>query len=347
MMQLLLGVAAVGLLTAVLTGWLRGHALRAQWLDVPNARSSHQAPTPRGGGLAVVLAASLGFTALWWFGRIDLRLWLALVGGGTAVAGIGLCDDRRPVAAGVRLAAHLAIAAAVLGVLGGLPPLAVGTRTLDLGLAGNVLGVLTIAWTVNLFNFMDGIDGIAAGEAVFIAASVAVLGAGFAPAPALLAGVPAAALLFAAAGLGFLSWNWPPARIFLGDVGSGYLGFVIAVLAIAHGRSLSQAPWVWLTLGAAFFADASATLLRRLARSESPHHAHRTHAYQWLARRWRGHRPVTVALLLGNLVLSLPLAVWGLRVPAQAPWATAIAVGVWLAIVLAAGAGRVERPPAE
>jgi glycosyltransferase WbpL len=338
----LMAAAAAGLAAGLLTGWLRRHALRANLLDVPNERSSHSAPTPRGGGLAIVLAASGGFTALWATGLIDARLWCALAVGGAAVAAIGFRDDRRPVAPGVRLALHLAAAAGALAVLGGLPPLAVGARVVDLGLVGDALGVLAIAWTLNLFNFMDGIDGIAATEAVFVAVAIVVLAAAGGTALGDLTGVPAAALVFAAASAGFLIWNWPPARIFLGDVGSGYLGFVIAVLAIAHGRSMPAAPWLWLALGAAFFADASATLARRLARGARPHQPHRTHAYQRLARHWRGHRPVTVRLLALNAALSLPLAAWGMRAPAQAMTAAALAVGAWLLLVVLVGAGRQE-----
>ena len=107
----------------------------------------------------------------------------------------------------------------------------VGASTYDLGIVGNLLGALAIGWTINLFNFMDGIDGLAAGEAVFVASAGALLSYGAAS-----AAVPAASLVLAAAALGFLGWNWPPARIFMGDVGSGYLGFVIAVLALAAMR---------------------------------------------------------------------------------------------------------------
>jgi hypothetical protein len=113
------------------------------------------------------------------------------------------------------------------------------------------------------------------------------------------------------------------------------------VLAIAHGRSVPAAPWAWLALGAAFFADASATLLRRLARGAAPQQPHRTHAYQWLARRWHGHLPVTLSLLLLNLLVSLPLAAWSLGSPAHALTGAALAVGVWLVLALVAG-GRVD-----
>ena len=132
---------------------------------------------------------------------------------------------------------------------------------------------------LNLFNFMDGIDGLAASEALFVIRAGAWLSAAG-------GGVTAASGVLAGACAGFLLWNWPPARIFLGDAGSGYLGYVTAVLALASARGNSDAIWVWLILGGVFFVDATVTLVRRVLRGEHVHEAHRTHSYQWLARRW-------------------------------------------------------------
>ena len=159
-----------------------------------------------------------------------------------------------------------------------------------------------IVWALDLFNFMDGIDGIAAGEAVFVCLA-AVLTAALAGGA--LTNNPAA-LLLAAASLGLLIWNWPPARIFMGDVGSGFLGFAIAVLALAEARHNDVALLVWAILGAFFVADSGVTLVRRMLRRARLHEAHRTHAYQHLAQRWRSHRLVTLAVLLGNLLWLLP-----------------------------------------
>ena len=328
----------VGLAAAAGTGWLRQHALRSRWLDVPNARSSHSTPTPRGGGLAIVAGASAGLSVLAALGEVDRALWLALVPGGIAVAAVGFIDDRRSLAPSLRLAVHVGAAAFALAVLGGVPPLQFGASVVDLGWAGHLLGLLAIVWTLNLFNFMDGIDGIAASEAVFIM--------GVAVALALCTTSPgtahAAALVLAAACLGFLAWNWPPARIFMGDVASGYLGYAIAVLALAAGRDQPHAPLLWLALGSAFFADATTTLARRMLRGEPIHEPHRLHAYQHLARRWRSHGSVTGGLLAANLAWSAPLAALGALRPAFAAGAAAVALTGWLVVVTIAGAGRLE-----
>jgi Fuc2NAc and GlcNAc transferase len=193
---------------------------------------------------------------------------------------------------------------------------------------------------LNLFNFMDGIDAIAASEAAFVAAAGALLGVVSGSMP----GVSAVALAFAATCCGFLVWNWPPARIFMGDVGSGYLGFVLSVLALAAARDNSAALWIWLILGGVFFVDATVTLVRRLVRREHLHQGHRSHGYQWLARRWGSHLRVTVAVLAVNVFWLLPCAAFAALHPSQAATATCVALAPLVVIALAAGSGRPESP---
>ncbi len=325
------------LLAAGMTGWIRREAVRRLWLDVPNARSSHQAPTPRGGGIGIVVASEAGFVALWLAGAVGADLLMALLGGGLAVALVGLRDDRRPLPAGVRLAVHLVAAAWGLAWLGGVPPIQFGAAVVDFGITGQVLGTLAIGWTLNLFNFMDGIDGLAAGEAAFMGLAGAWLAAG-----ASIAGVPSASVVFGAACLGFLAWNWPPARIFMGDVGSGYLGYVLAVLALATMRQSPVGLFAWLALGAVFFVDSTVTLVRRAVRGERAHEAHRSHAYQWLARAWGGHRPVTLAVLAFDVAVLLPVAWFCFAYPRYASLAVAATLAALTLIVLRAGAGRAE-----
>lgn len=333
---------AAALLAAAITGWVRRQALQRLWLDVPNARSSHAAPTPRGGGLGIVVASLAGFAALWAVGVVERNLCVALSGGGVAVAWIGWRDDRKPVAAGVRLAVHLAAALWALAWLGGVPPMQFGSTVVEFGALGYVLGMLAIGWVLNLFNFMDGIDGIAASEAAFMAFA----GAGIAAVAgiATASGVPAAALVFGAACLGFLAWNWPPARIFMGDVGSGYLGYVLAVLALAAMAQSPVALFIGLALGAVFFVDATVTLARRLLRGERVHEAHRSHAYQWLARRWGSHRAVTVAVLGFNLAVLLPVAGFCAAYPELAAPVLGTTLALLAVLALLAGSGRAELP---
>jgi Fuc2NAc and GlcNAc transferase len=153
---------------------------------------------------------------------------------------------------------------------------------------------------------------------------------------------PVAALCSAAAA-GFLLWNWPPAKIFMGDVGSGYLGYVLAILALAATIRDPVAVWVWLILGGAFFVDATVTLARRTIRGDRLYEAHRSHAYQWLARRWGSHLPVTVTLLALNLLWLFPAAWLAERYPALALWILIAAYLPLIVLALVAGAGRPEQ----
>ncbi|HKU15255.1 MAG TPA: glycosyltransferase family 4 protein [Steroidobacteraceae bacterium] len=335
--------AAALLLAMFLTGMVRRRALRRGVLDVPNSRSSHTTPTPRGGGVAIAIATGAGFVALHLLGAQSLDFLIALLGGGAAIAVIGAIDDRQHVAAWIRLTVHLAAAWWALHWLGGPPALRIGDHMVAMGVAGYVFASVAIVWTVNLFNFMDGIDGIAASEAVFVAWGGAAL--------ALVGGAPgavaAASLVLGAACCGFLRWNWPPARIFMGDVGSGFLGFTVAVLALAAAHEQAAAGFAWLILGAVFFVDATVTLVRRLRRGARPHQAHRTHGYQWLARRWRSHRKVTVAVLAFDLLWLLPLATLATLFPRAALWFLLLALVPTVVVVVTAGAGRPENAAAD
>jgi Fuc2NAc and GlcNAc transferase len=331
------GLVTVLLGSALLTFAARKVALARDLVDVPNARSSHQTSTPRGGGVAIALVTSTSLLVLALRGSLANDLLVALAGGGLAVAMIGYADDRRPLPSGVRLIVHIGAAIWAVAWLGGLPPLRLGDHVTHVGWFGNIVAVIGIVWVLNLFNFMDGIDGIAASEAVFVALAGAWLTAGAHGS----ADVAAVSLAFAAACGGFLLWNWPPARIFMGDVGSGYLGYVIAVLALAATRSNPAALWAWLILGGVFFVDATVTLLRRLARREPVHKAHRSHAYQWLARRWGSHAKVTCAVLAVNVLWLLPCAAFAMHAPGHAV-ASAIVALAPLLLVAGGASGRRE-----
>jgi Fuc2NAc and GlcNAc transferase len=331
--------AVVLVISAVGTGMVRRFALSHGVIDIPNERSSHTTATPRGGGLAIVLACTASLVVFAALGMVQSRLVIALVGGGGVVALIGFLDDRRPMPVALRLAVHVVAAAWAVAWLGGLPAIRVGDLLVSPGWSGYVLGVLGIVWTLNLFNFMDGIDGIAASEAVFITGGTILLSL-----HTEFTDVPAAAGIFCAASAGFLIWNWPPAKIFMGDVGSGFSGYVIAVLAMAATRDNPVSVWVWLILGGAFFVDATVTLARRSLRGERLHEAHRSHAYQWLARRWRSHRRVTLSVLAVNVFWLLPAAWLAMRCPQFAVWSLAGAFAPLIILAIAAGAGLREQP---
>jgi Fuc2NAc and GlcNAc transferase len=328
---------AVSTASVAVTGALRRCALVRGRLDIPNRRSSHAVPTPRGGGLAIVVAANAAFLVLFVLGRLSGSLLLAL-SGGLLVAAVGFRDDRKPVSAGVRLAIHFAAAGWALAWLGGVPALQVGGTQVSLGVPGMLFAAVAIVWTINLFNFMDGIDGIASTEAIFVLGAAA----GLAFCSGASTSLASAQLMLAAACAGFLCWNWPPARIFMGDVGSGYLGYMIAVFALAAGHDRPGAPFVWLTLGAVFFVDATVTLVRRALRGERLDEAHRSHAYQWLARRWDSHLRATTMVMILNLAWLLPVAYLETKESRQAGWLTAATLAALVPLAWWAGSGRGE-----
>jgi Fuc2NAc and GlcNAc transferase len=243
---------------------------------------------------------------------VPARTAIGLAGGGGAVALIGWLDDRHGLAPSVRAAVQVCAAVWALAWIGGFPHLRWGGSVLHLGPAGWGLATIGIVWGINFYNFMDGIDGLAAGEAVMVSAGVILL----------LGGtrhdilVPVA--LVGATSAGFLLWNWPPARIFLGDVGSAFLGYVFAVLAVISENSGALTVVGWLLLLGVFFVDATLTVARRIAKGEPWYHAHRSHAYQRAVQAGFSHRAVTLAIL-GLDVVLVGLTWIGATYPARMP----------------------------
>ena len=293
-----------GLASLGLTGIVRAYAISRGILDRPNARSSHTNPTPRGGGIALILASLAGVAAAVAAKLTEPRDALTVVIGIVVLGTIGAIDDMRSVGAVTRLVTHVGVAAWTLYMFNGLPFLYVGSITVPLGAAGYVLGVLGIVWSINLFNFMDGIDGLAGSQSALI------LGAG-----GLLllwrgeTSFGTISLVVAASAAGFLVWNWPPAKIFMGDAGSGVIGFVVAAIAIGSENRRSVPLLAFAIISGLFVADATITLVRRVARGEHPADAHREHAYQRLTRMWGSHRSVSAASVAVTLLLALIAAV--------------------------------------
>jgi Fuc2NAc and GlcNAc transferase len=334
----IIAIAAAFLLSLIATDLVRRYASKSL-LDIPNSRSSHASPTPRGGGVAIVLAFFVAILLLALLGEIDDRVLNGLLIGGGITALIGFIDDIRPQSPTIRFGVHLVAAIWVLNTVGGITEHTLGHWGLRGAWIGNLLSVMALVWTTNLFNFMDGIDGIAASEAIFVLSAGAWinwLGGGN---PA----VTPVMLCLAACCLGFLRWNWPPARIFMGDVGSGFLGFSIAVLGLAASKKSTIPIEVWGILGGAFLVDATLTLLRRIARGDRWFEAHRMHAYQRLARRWKAHLPVTSLVILVDVVWLLPWAILAVKFPVNASWFLAAALVPLLLAVFFCGAGTYEK----
>ncbi|MGF6694987.1 MraY family glycosyltransferase [Metapseudomonas resinovorans] len=286
-----------------LTGGVRRYALARQLLDVPNARSSHSIPTPRGGGGAIVVSFLVALPLLFLGGVLSSSVMWALFGAGAWIAAVGFLDDHGHIAARWRLLAHFIGAGWVLWLVGGLPELSLFGASLDLGAFGYVFGSLYLVWLLNLYNFMDGIDGIASVEAVCVCLGGALL--------YYLLGeqqVMVVPLFLAAAVSGFLFWNFPPAKIFMGDAGSGFLGIILGTLSLHAAWINPLLLWCWLILLGVFIVDATWTLLRRLLRGDKVYEAHRSHAYQYASRSFGRHLPVTLAIGAINLFWLLPWA---------------------------------------
>lgn len=288
--------------TSVLTGVIRRYAL-ANLLDTPNQRSSHTVPTPRGGGLAFVIIFLLGLPVLAWMGLMTQQAAWALAGAGAWVALVGFLDDHQHIPARWRLLSHFIGAAWGFFWLGGMQSMVLFGYSFDLGWVGHFLGLLYLVWLLNLYNFMDGIDGLAGIEAVTVCLSSVMLylitdmGVLWA-APALLSMTV----------LGFLWWNFPPAKIFMGDVGSGFLGMVLGLFSLQAAAVSPHFFWSWMILLGLFIVDATWTLFRRFIRREAVHQAHRSHAYQYASRYFGAHKPVTLFVGMINVLWLAPLA---------------------------------------
>jgi len=292
----LLAVAIVmaGVIACIGTYALIPVLRRAAVLDRPNERSLHEMPTPRGGGIAVVAAILFAWLLAISAGAATPRL-IAVAAGAVLLGAVSWRDDRGGLSPAVRFAVQL------VAVALGMPALAPeglvfqGWLPTWLEIAA---AALAWVWFINLFNFMDGIDGIAGSEAAAIGVGLALfamVGAGSDPAFAALAGA------IAAAAVGFLVWNWAPARIFLGDVGSVPLGYLLGFLLLA---AAARGHWkIALILPLYFMADATITLLRRLLRGERIWTPHRQHFYQQAVQRGLGHADVVRRVIAADLVL--------------------------------------------
>jgi len=293
----------IAMLSLLLTAALRRYALHRSIIDIPNARSSHSVPTPRGGGVAIVVAFLLALMVLGLNGNESWPVLTAYLGAGTLIAVIGFMDDHGHIAARWRLLGHFLAAAWALYWLGGLAPLNVVGISINLGWMGGVLAAFYLVWMLNLYNFMDGIDGIASVEAIsscLVLCLIYALGN-----QGHLIWAP---LLLAMAVAGFLVWNFPPAKIFMGDAGSGFLGIMLGCLSIQAGWAGSEYFFAWLIMLGVFIVDATFTLVRRLVRGDKVYEAHRSHAYQFASRAVGSHKRVTLAVIAINVVWLLPIA---------------------------------------
>jgi Fuc2NAc and GlcNAc transferase len=322
----------MGLGLGMLASWVTLLAVRSTGLVAqPNLRSSHERPTPTAGGVGFVLVI-LGFVVLQGEGSLAL----ALVLGGGVLAGLGLVDDLLHVPAGIRLVAHCLMVAVALWLLGGTK-LLVGQTLLGGAWVAVALWLFGV-WFINLYNFMDGIDGIAATQLLIYCGGAWLLGA--------TDGFTAELAWFASAAVGgFLVFNWAPARIFMGDVGSGFLGFLVWMIALALAAAETVPFVASMVLLTVFWFDATYTLGVRVVTGQAFASAHRSHLYQRLAQRV-GHG-ATVALFVGYALGWLyPLSVAVMKVPQWWPCWVGLGCAPMAVACWSMGAGRLDSPAA-
>lgn len=287
----------------LLTQALKRYANANDLIDRPDFRRAHHHPVPRAGGVGFVICFLVAIVLLVWADKLSVTLFNALFFGGGSIAIIGLLDDMGYVAISLRLLWHIITSSLALWLLGGPPVLALGSWTLSSGYLTTVLFILYLSWLTNLYNFMDGIDGLAALEAISVCLLMIFIYTicGFYEHIYPL-------WVLAVAVMGFLIWNFPRAKIFMGDVGSGFLGLIFGLLSLNAASLNSNLFWSWLILLGVFIVDATLTLAWRIAQKKDVRRAHCDHAYQHAAVYYRRHPPITLFITAINCLWLFPLA---------------------------------------
>ncbi len=295
-------------LVAVLSAGVIRYGPRFGFLDTPVARSAHVAPKPLGGGAA--LAAPYFLCVIWFVASAAISESALAYLGCLFIVVLGFSDDRWQLSSKVRLPVQFIVSLAAVRAIG-VDSVDFGFFSLSEPLTLSLLAVLSLVWLCNLTNFMDGIDGIAASQLLVTSLSCVVL----------LVGLDAAAgesgehdvvltlsVVLAASAAGFLLWNWSPASLFMGDAGSGFIGFALGLLALESLVTQRMSVWSWVLLLGVFIADTAVTLLVRIIRGERWYEGHSQHAYQILSRRLNSHPRVVGGVILINICWLLPLA---------------------------------------
>lgn len=275
-----------------LTYIIKNYAIKKSLIADVNERSSHTAPTPHGGGIAIALTWFAGLIYLYIYEMIEPNLFYALMMG-AVISAVSYADDLFELSPKVRLLVQSGVAVGGLVSLGGLEAIDFGFFTVENQILTNVFAFFMIVWFINLYNFLDGIDGYAGGEALFLAIAGLVLFGG------------EHFIVLAVSVFGFLLWNWHRAKIFMGDVGSTLLGYTVAIFTIYYANESSQNLWIWIILFGLFWFDATLTLFRRYKNGEKLSQAHRKHAYQRLTQNGWSHSKVTIYGLGLNVIIFL------------------------------------------
>lgn len=274
----------------IITYLVREFAIKKSIMDIPNDRSSHSVATPRGGGLAIAITWFAGITFLYFTNNINSNLYFALLSG-ILISIISFIDDIYNLSSTPRLIVQALCAATALYFIGGLQKLDLGFYVIENKIILTAIAFIGIIWFINLFNFIDGIDGYTASESIFVCIALFILTG------------ENTSLVLAFSALGFLIWNWQKAKIFMGDIGSTLLGFTIIILAIYYQNTNKISLIYSLILTSVFWFDATYTLFKRYLNKEKLSQPHRKHFYQRIVQSGFSHQKTVLFAMFINLIL--------------------------------------------
>ena len=300
----LIFLPVLSLVSYLLVGLWISYASKNNFLDVPNMRSSHSVPTPIGGGIPVYFLFTASLICLFCLSHIDFNYFIALLVGGFLVGCIGFLDDSLKLSPWLRLLIHFSASIFSLSVLNGLDSISLYSYVIEPPLFRNILAVFFLVWMINLYNFMDGINGIASIQTITVMFSGSLL-LFMTDAPFYSWYVP---LFLGFSTLGFLFWNFPISKIFLGDIGSGFLGFTIGVMVIQSSWINPDIFWAWLILLGVFITDSTLTLIYRILCGKKFYRAHRDHLYQALSIHFSSQELISKTVGIINVFWLLPVA---------------------------------------
>jgi UDP-N-acetylmuramyl pentapeptide phosphotransferase/UDP-N-acetylglucosamine-1-phosphate transferase len=289
-LKIALLIIILGICSFLLTYLIRRFALKNNIVSIPNERSLHSVPTPVGGGLAIILSWYAGISVLFFTGIIDDNLYFALLCG-VILTIVGLIDDLIGLKPFVRLFFHFITAIIAFVFLGGLRSLIIPGFYIDYLFLIYPIVIVGIVWFINLYNFMDGVDGFASIQTMIICLVIYIMSGNIIN------------IVLIACVSGFLYWNWPKAKIFMGDVGSTQLGFILIVLGIYFHNTLEFSILNWIMILSPFWFDATYTLYRRWRNKEKLSQAHRKHAYQRIVQAGFSHQKVNLFLIAINVII--------------------------------------------
>jgi len=290
-------ILLLGIISFILTFLIMRFAVRNKMTVIPNERSLHDLPTPKGGGIAIVLTWYTGITILFLCGIIERNLFFALLSG-IFLAIVSLIDDLNGLKPVIRLIIQFLTAILAFFFLGGLRPLIMPLINFNYDFLVYPAAIFGMVWFINLFNFMDGVDGFASTEAIIICSVLFIVSGNLIN------------LLLISCVFGFLFWNWPKAKIFMGDVGSTQLGFILVVLGIYFHNIYKFSILNWIMLSSPFWFDATLTLYRRWRNGEKLSEAHRKHVYQRIVQSGFSHLKVNIYLIAVNCFVVLMILIY-------------------------------------